>query len=281
MSANSFLLWIVPSWSWSDGCCGFSFLNCSMFAVAIQSLSFSQRLAPSSYRLSPISLPRISRLSFPRFSVPRVPNIKCVSVSSSPSLGNKSTVWSTRKENFWNCFFICYLFHKSKRVNWYCVWTCFLIENSFSSNMLCFLDMQFFFLYNELRRGTFRILRCYLWLFVLAHEKTRFAEASKNANIVPLYQCIFSDQLTPVLAYRCLVKEDNREAPSFLYESVEPGSRGCTVVRACLLGVIFVGRLFLLYVLLIWSWIVCFREDTAWLELSQPWKLSPKRIRLR
>ncbi|XP_044508797.1 anthranilate synthase alpha subunit 1, chloroplastic-like [Mangifera indica] len=126
-----------------------------MSSVAIQSLSFSQRLAPSSYRLSPISLPRISRLSFPRFSVPRVPNIKCVSVSSSPSL---------------------------------------------------------------------------------AHEKTRFAEASKNANIVPLYQCIFSDKLTPVLAYRCLVKEDNREAPSFLCESVEPGSRGCTVGRYSVVG---------------------------------------------
>jgi len=47
-------------------------------------------------------------------------------------------------------------------------------------------------------------------------------EASKNANVVPLYRCIFSDHLTPVLAYRCLVEEDNREAPSFLFESIEP-----------------------------------------------------------
>ncbi|GMY08185.1 anthranilate synthase alpha subunit 1, chloroplastic-like [Fagus crenata] len=56
----------------------------------------------------------------------------------------------------------------------------------------------------------------------LVDDVTKFVEASKNANIIPLCQCIFSDQLTPVLAYRCLIKEDNREAPSFLFESVEP-----------------------------------------------------------
>ncbi|XP_028792661.1 anthranilate synthase alpha subunit 1, chloroplastic [Neltuma alba] len=50
----------------------------------------------------------------------------------------------------------------------------------------------------------------------------KFVEASKHGNLIPLYQCIFADQLTPVLAYRCLVKEDDREAPSFLFESVEP-----------------------------------------------------------
>lgn len=97
----------------------------------------------------------------------------------------------------------------------------------------------------ELRSGSFWILKsCYLCFFVLVNDKTRFAEASKNGNLVPLYRCIFSDQLTPVLAYRCLVKEDDREAPSFLFESVEPGSRGSTVVRACLFGVIFVSCLF-------------------------------------
>ncbi|XP_075671836.1 anthranilate synthase alpha subunit 1, chloroplastic-like isoform X2 [Castanea sativa] len=56
----------------------------------------------------------------------------------------------------------------------------------------------------------------------LGTNGTKFVEASKNANVVPLYRCIFSDHLTPVLAYRCLVEEDNREAPSFLFESVEP-----------------------------------------------------------
>jgi hypothetical protein len=34
-----------------------------------------------------------------------------------------------------------------------------------------------------------------------------------------------ADQLTPVLAYRCLVKEDDREAPSFLFESVTNGTQ--------------------------------------------------------
>ena len=58
-------------------------------------------------------------------------------------------------------------------------------------------------------------------------------EAAKRSNLVPLYQCIFSDQLTPVLAYRCLVKEDDREAPSFLFESVEPHPIVSSVVSVC------------------------------------------------
>lgn len=53
---------------------------------------------------------------------------------------------------------------------------------------------------------------------------------------MPLYRCIFSDHLTPVLAYRCLVKEDDREAPSFLFESVEQGSRGTNVGRYSVVG---------------------------------------------
>ncbi|KAK4273700.1 hypothetical protein QN277_017043 [Acacia crassicarpa] len=53
-------------------------------------------------------------------------------------------------------------------------------------------------------------------------SKRKFLEASKLGNLIPLCKCIFSDQLTPVLAYRCLVREDDREAPSFLFESVEP-----------------------------------------------------------
>ncbi|KAM1141532.1 hypothetical protein EV1_041096 [Malus domestica] len=60
----------------------------------------------------------------------------------------------------------------------------------------------------------------------LVTESSKFVEASKNGNLVPLYKCIFSDQLTPVLAYRCLVKEDDREAPSFLFESVEQNLQG-------------------------------------------------------
>lgn len=56
-------------------------------------------------------------------------------------------------------------------------------------------------------------------------------ESCKKENIVPLQHTIFSDHLTPVLAYRCLVKEDDRESPSFLFESVEPGDHVSTVVR--------------------------------------------------
>ncbi|KAF2296249.1 hypothetical protein GH714_037047 [Hevea brasiliensis] len=65
----------------------------------------------------------------------------------------------------------------------------------------------------------------------LVADEARFAEAAKHGNLVPLHSSIFSDQLTPVTAYRCLVKEDDREAPSFLYESVEPGFRVSSVVR--------------------------------------------------
>lgn len=54
-------------------------------------------------------------------------------------------------------------------------------------------------------------------------DAMKFKKASQNGNLVPLHRCLFSDHLTPVLAYRCLVKEDDREAPSFLYESVEAG----------------------------------------------------------
>jgi anthranilate synthase component 1 len=42
---------------------------------------------------------------------------------------------------------------------------------------------------------------------------------------VPLSLRLLSDQLTPVLAYRRLVVNDPREAPSFLLESVEGGER--------------------------------------------------------
>ncbi|KAH7292545.1 hypothetical protein KP509_29G073700 [Ceratopteris richardii] len=61
-------------------------------------------------------------------------------------------------------------------------------------------------------------------------------EASQKGNLVPLFRRIFSDQLTPVLAYRCLVKEDDREAPSFLFESVENGETGNNVGRYSMLG---------------------------------------------
>lgn len=62
-------------------------------------------------------------------------------------------------------------------------------------------------------------------------QSSKFHEAAKEGNLVPLYRCIFSDHLTPVLAYRCLVKEDDRDAPSFLFESVEPGLQASSIVR--------------------------------------------------
>ncbi|XP_074578533.1 anthranilate synthase alpha subunit 1, chloroplastic-like [Curcuma longa] len=67
-------------------------------------------------------------------------------------------------------------------------------------------------------------------------EAFKFAEAAKIGNLVPLHRCIFSDQLTPVVAYRCLVKEGDYEAPSFLFESVEQGSRGNNVGRYSVVG---------------------------------------------
>ncbi|KAF2581944.1 hypothetical protein F2Q68_00000155 [Brassica cretica] len=70
----------------------------------------------------------------------------------------------------------------------------------------------------------------------IVSDTKKHADASKSTNLVPIYRCIFSDQLTPVLAYRCLVKEDDREAPSFLFESVEPGSQMSSVGRYSVVG---------------------------------------------
>lgn len=71
-------------------------------------------------------------------------------------------------------------------------------------------------------------------------QSERFVEASKMGNLIPLYRTIFSDHLTPVLAYRCLVKEDDRDAPSFLFESVEPGLRASSIVSPLVLFMICV-----------------------------------------
>ncbi|XAR71940.1 Anthranilate synthase [Bertholletia excelsa] len=72
--------------------------------------------------------------------------------------------------------------------------------------------------------------------YPLVTDETKFAEASRRGNLIPLHQCIFSDHLTPVIAYRCLVKEDDRDAPSFLFESVEPGFRASSVGRYSVVG---------------------------------------------
>ncbi|MFW6060812.1 MAG: chorismate-binding protein, partial [Phycisphaeraceae bacterium] len=51
------------------------------------------------------------------------------------------------------------------------------------------------------------------------------AAAQSSGVLVPMYRRLFSDQLTPVLAYRRLVGPDQRMAPSFLFESVVDGAR--------------------------------------------------------
>ncbi|CAI5522082.1 unnamed protein product [Closterium sp. Naga37s-1] len=57
-------------------------------------------------------------------------------------------------------------------------------------------------------------------------EEAFLRAVSAGSNVIPISRRIFSDHLTPVLAYRCLVKEDDRDAPSFLFESVETANDG-------------------------------------------------------
>ena len=64
-------------------------------------------------------------------------------------------------------------------------------------------------------------------------EFSRFKEAARHSNLVPLYERVFADQLTPVTAYRCLVAEDDREAPSFLFESVVNGTQTVSSAANC------------------------------------------------
>ena len=49
--------------------------------------------------------------------------------------------------------------------------------------------------------------------------------AAGGATLIPMGRRLMSDQLTPVLAYRRLVRPDDRMAPSFLLESVVGGER--------------------------------------------------------
>ncbi|EPS60768.1 hypothetical protein M569_14029, partial [Genlisea aurea] len=79
-------------------------------------------------------------------------------------------------------------------------------------------------------------VKCAVSSPAIAENCIKFKEAAKKGNLIPLYQPIFSDHLTPVLAYRCLVKEDERDAPSFLFESVEPGLKASTVGRYSIVG---------------------------------------------
>ena len=51
------------------------------------------------------------------------------------------------------------------------------------------------------------------------------ARSGDRAILLPIYRRLFADALTPVLAYRRLVRPDPRMAPSFLLESVVGGER--------------------------------------------------------
>ena len=53
---------------------------------------------------------------------------------------------------------------------------------------------------------------------------SRLAESGRG-NFIPMFRRLMSDQLSPVLVYRRLVRADERMAPSFLLESVVGGER--------------------------------------------------------
>lgn len=59
----------------------------------------------------------------------------------------------------------------------------------------------------------------------VAPATRRAAGGGAPSVVIPVAVRLLSDQLTPVLAYRRLVVEDQRTAPSFLLESVEGGER--------------------------------------------------------
>jgi anthranilate synthase component 1 len=64
-------------------------------------------------------------------------------------------------------------------------------------------------------------------------DRDDFLRLSKEWNLIPVLRRLLSDQVTPVLAYRRLVSEDDRQTSSFLFESVEVGG---SVGRHSLIG---------------------------------------------
>ncbi|TVU44312.1 hypothetical protein EJB05_03748, partial [Eragrostis curvula] len=96
---------------------------------------------------------------------------------------------------------------------------------------------EFSWCLSRLFRSGCRLVDWFLVRAAVKEEKSEFEEAAaQGCNLLPLKRSIFSDHLTPVLAYRCLVKEDDREAPSFLFESVEQGPEGTNVGRYSVIG---------------------------------------------
>ncbi|KAL9238697.1 hypothetical protein vseg_013086 [Gypsophila vaccaria] len=87
----------------------------------------------------------------------------------------------------------------------------------------------------RVRAGRFAV-SAVLYSGAPVNQSTKFVETSKSENLIPLYQCIYADHLTPVLAYRCLVNENDTETPSFLFESVESEMETSSVGRYSVVG---------------------------------------------
>lgn len=60
-------------------------------------------------------------------------------------------------------------------------------------------------------------------------EFAKFPEAAQKRNLLPMFRRIFPDGLTHVLAYRGLLKGKDRDAASFVFESVENSQSGNNV----------------------------------------------------
>lgn len=87
---------------------------------------------------------------------------------------------------------------------------------------MCYVCPDFFI--KECMDKLCNFIEWYDGFICAADQSVKFKEAAENGNLIPLHRSIFADHLTPVLAYRCLVKEDDRDAPSFLFECVDPGT---------------------------------------------------------
>ena len=55
-------------------------------------------------------------------------------------------------------------------------------------------------------------------------SKAAFDEVANKSTVIPVVRRMMGDHLSPVLAYRRLVAQDERMAASFLFESVENGN---------------------------------------------------------
>lgn len=168
----------------------------TMKTISMETLAFTPPHMPSARRLSPVSSVRFSAgIAFSRL----------ISLPSSASRPRRLRCAAVVSPSLGKIPIYCSLKEKVLLTRW-------------------FRSLLFYA----------KIWHCH-WVFLRKYavdQSTKFKEASEKSNLVPLYRYIFSDHLTPVLAYRSLVKEDDRDAPSFLFESVEPGLRASSVVSS-------------------------------------------------